>query len=262
MMSSYIVCETYKTWFVHGEAHQVTACVDEISSWLDPIPLSDNFEDDLTDGWSVHGLNQALNPKFDVVSYGGPAPYPEGTKRGRLYMQDTSGDKQVIYEWDGAGNRPIIANYDYDRYYSYYTMRSNSYTYAYHDFYPVLQDSNNYIKVRLYYKYLQVYRMYQGVQTKLYEEDVYSHTGWWCSDWQQVEINIFTYYQYSSWYLGMYVSRKADGDQYTSPLITLGGPYSYGTTYMNGPIAIGFRGGWSSGNYGYAYWDCIEFHNL
>ncbi|MFW9853893.1 MAG: hypothetical protein ACFFFG_02490 [Candidatus Thorarchaeota archaeon] len=177
-------------------------------------------------------------------------------------MQDTSGDKQVLYYWNAIGNQPVKSDNGYGRYYSYYTRRSNSYTYAYHDFYPVLQDSNNYIQVRLYYKYLQVYRRYQGTTTKLYEENVYSHTGWWCYDWQQVEIEIFTYIYYYSWYLGMYVSRKAEYSQYTSPLITLGGPFAYGYSYMSGPIAIGFRGGWSSGNYGYAYWDNIKVSQI
>jgi hypothetical protein len=219
----------------------------------------DDYEDSNTDEWSVHPLTEASSPYFDVGTYTGYSPYPPGTKRGRMYMLDSSGNKQVIYKWGGVGNQPIKVDSDYDRHYSYYTARSNGYTYAYHDFYPVLQNSDNYIKVRLYYKYLQVYRMYEGTLTKLYEENVKDHTGPWCYDWQQVEIAIFTY---STYYLGMYVSRKADGSQYTSTLITLGGPFSIGETYMNGKIALGYRGGWLEGNYGYAYWDCIKVSQI
>jgi hypothetical protein len=56
----------------------------------------------------------------------------------------------------------------------------------------------------------------------------------------------------------MEVARKAESSTYTSPLIWLAGPYDWGATYMQGPVALGCRGGWSSGNYGYSYWDLVK----
>jgi hypothetical protein len=218
----------------------------------------DDFEDGNTNSWSEHYMTEASYPNFDVTTHYGPSPYPSGVKRGILYMQDTTGDKAVIYKWETLGNQLLKVDSTYDKYYSYYTKRSNGYMWAYHDFYPVLQDSNNFIRVRFIDKYLRVYKMYQGTLTQLYEENVYSHTGHWGYDWQQVEIHIYTVWYYYTYFLGMVVKRKAEGSTYTSPPIWFAGPYSWGTTYMQGPIAIGFRGGWSSGNYGYAYWDLIR----
>jgi hypothetical protein len=100
--------------------------------------------------------------------------------------------------------------------------------------------------------------MYQGSSTKLYEEDVYSHTGWWCYDWQQVEINFLTVVGQGGYYIYLQIARRADGQTYTSGLITLAGPLAYNTIYMQGPVILGFRGGWASGNYGYALWDEIR----
>ncbi len=54
------------------------------------------------------------------------------------------------------------------------------------------------------------------------------------------------------------LSRRADGQTYTSGLISLAGPLSYNTIYMQGPTILAFRGGWASGNYGYALWDEIR----
>ncbi|MHA2076472.1 MAG: hypothetical protein ACXAB0_06645 [Candidatus Thorarchaeota archaeon] len=45
---------------------------------------------------------------------------------------------------------------------------------------------------------------------------------------------------------------RAEGQTYTSGLITLAGPLSYDTIYMQGSVICAFRGGWASGNYGYA----------
>ncbi|MHA1957767.1 MAG: S8 family peptidase [Candidatus Thorarchaeota archaeon] len=208
----------------------------------------DDFQDYDTNSWSCHSITTAYGPRFDPYLY-----------QGKMYMTDSSGDKVVAYEWAGIGDQQLRVNPDYDKYFSYYTKRSNGYTYAYHDFYPVYQDSNNYVKVRFYYRYLQVYRMYQGSLTKLYEEDVYSHTGWWCYDWQQVEIRIYdVYYPGLGHYLKLKIARRADGQTYTSGIITLAGPLAYNTIYMQGPTILAFRGGWASGNYGYALWDEIR----
>ena len=207
----------------------------------------DDFQDYDTNSWSCHSITTASGPRFDPYLY-----------QGKMYMTDSSGDKVVAYEWAGIGDQQLRVNSDYDKFFSYYTKRSNGYTLAYHDFYPVYQDSNNYVKVRFYYKYLQVYRMYQGSLTKLYEEDVYSHTGWWCYDWQQVEISFLTVSTPGGYYLYLQIARRADGQTYTSGAITLAGPLAYNTIYMQGPTILAFRGGWASGNYGYALWDEIR----
>jgi hypothetical protein len=207
----------------------------------------DDFQDYDTNSWSSHPITTASGPRFDPYLY-----------QGQMYMTDSSGDKVVAYQWTGIGNQQLRTNSDYDKFFSYYTKRSNGYTYAYHDFYPVYENSDNYVKVRFYYKYLQVYRMYQGSSTKLYEEDVYSHTGWWCYDWQQVEINFLTVVGQGGYYIYLQIARRADGQTYTSGLITLAGPLAYNTIYMQGPVILGFRGGWASGNYGYALWDEIR----
>ncbi len=50
MMSSYIVSETYNFYFIHGEAHRASACVNDISPWLEPnIPLIVDYTYDSTD---------------------------------------------------------------------------------------------------------------------------------------------------------------------------------------------------------------------
>ncbi len=54
------------------------------------------------------------------------------------------------------------------------------------------------------------------------------------------------------------LSRRADGQTYTSGAITLAGPLAYNTIYMQGFTILAFRGGWASGNYGYALWDEIR----
>lgn len=207
----------------------------------------DDFQDYDTNSWSCHPITTAYGPRFDPYLY-----------QGKMYMTDSSGDKVVAYQWARIGDQQLRVNPDYDKYFSYYTKRSNGYALAYHDFYPVYQDSDNYVKVRFYGKYLQVYRMYQGSSTKLYEEDVYSHTGWWCYEWQQVEIHIYYVYSPSGYYLKLRIARRADGQTYTSAVITLAGPIAYNTLYMQGPVICAFRGGWASGNYGYALWDEIR----
>ena len=225
-----------------------------------------DFENGNTYAWAVYWpMTQASHPRFDVVTYVGPSPYPSGTKRGRLYMQDSSGDKAVIYKWLAVEDNLLRTSHAPNhKYYSYYTERSNDYMLAYHDFYPVLQDSNNYIRVRFYGKYFSVYRMRNGALSKLYEENVYDHTGWWGYDWQQVEVDIWNTYNsyYRDFSIRMKVARKAEGQVYTSGVITLYGHLPENYLFMEGPIAIGFRGGWSSGNYGYAYWDIIRVGNL
>ena len=54
------------------------------------------------------------------------------------------------------------------------------------------------------------------------------------------------------------LSRRADGQTYTSGLISLAGPLSYNTIYIQGPVICAFRGGWATGNYGYALLDDIR----
>jgi hypothetical protein len=207
----------------------------------------DDFQDYDTNSWSCHSITTASGPHFDPYLY-----------QGKMYMTDSSGDKVVAYEWVGIGDQKLRVNPDYDKYFSYYTKRSNGYALAYHDFYPVYQNSDNYVKVQFYGKYLRVFRMYQGSSTKLYEENVYTHTGWWCYDWQQVEIRIYYVYSPSGYYLKLRIARRADGQTYTSAVITLAGPIAYNTLYMHGPVICAFRGGWASGNYGYALWDEIR----
>ncbi|NHI90423.1 MAG: hypothetical protein EAX87_12955 [Candidatus Thorarchaeota archaeon] len=207
----------------------------------------DDFQDYDTNSWGCHPITTANGPRFDPYLY-----------QGKMYMTDSSGDKVVAYQWTGLGIQKLRVNPDYDKYFSFYTKRSNGYALAYHDFYPVYQAPNNYVKVRFYGKYLQVYRMYQGSSTKLYEEDVFSHTGWWCYDWQQVEIHIYYEHSPSGYYLKLRIARRADGQTYTSAVITLAGPIAYNTLYMQGPVVCAFRGGWASGNYGYALWDEIR----
>jgi hypothetical protein len=116
----------------------------------------DDFEDSNTNSWSCHSyITSAFEPNF--------VTYYDSVKDdyyGKMYMDDDKGDRVVAYKWTGIGQQEIRRNSDYDKYFSYTTKRGNSFTYAYHDFYPVYQNTGNYIKVRFYYKYLQVYRMY------------------------------------------------------------------------------------------------------
>jgi hypothetical protein len=207
----------------------------------------DDFQDSNTNCWPCYSyITSANEPHFDTYNSQGI--------RGRMYMSDDEGDRVVAYEWTGIGDQQLRRNSDYNKYFFYKTTRPNAYTYAYHDFYPVYQNSDNYIKVRFYYKYLRVYRMYQGSSTKLYEEDVYSHTGWWVYHWQQVEIRIYT----SGSYLKLKIARRANGQTYTSGAITIAGPLDYNTLYMTGPTILAVRGGWATGWYGYGYWDDIR----
>lgn len=215
----------------------------------------DDFQDANTNRWSSHSMTTASNPVFDTTYYG-------GSLRGRMYMQDSSGDKPVVYTWDGVGTQVLSTDSDYDKYFSYKTKRSNGYTLAYHDFYPVLADSNNFVRVRFYRYYMQVHTMVYGQLTLIYEENVNSHTGWWCYDDQEVEMKIFGVKvdSYTS-YIGMEIARRADGSTHTSGILHLadyGDDYPYYWTFMQGPVALGFRAGWSSGNYGKAYWDNIR----
>ena len=96
--------------------------------------------------------------------------------------------------------------------------------------------------------------MYQGSSTKIYEEDVYSHTGWWVYDEQEVEIRIYS----SGSYLKLKIARRANDQTYTSGTITLAGPLAYNTLYMTGPTILAVRGGWATGWYGIGYWDNIR----
>ena len=105
-MSSYIVTEEQHHYYIHGQAHTHPTLADKVANWLEPIPPNpDDFEDGNTIGWSEHWMTEALYPIFDVATYTGPSPYPSGTKRGRLYMQDSTGDKAVIYKWDSQGDQ-------------------------------------------------------------------------------------------------------------------------------------------------------------
>jgi len=215
----------------------------------------DDFQDANTNRWSSHSMTTASNPVFNTLYYG-------GSLRGRMYMLDGSGDKPVVYKWDGLGTQVLSTNSDYDKYFSYTTTRSNGYTLAYHDFYPVLADSNNFVRVRFYRYYMQVHTMVHGELTLIYEENVYNHTGWWCYDWQEVEIRIFgVKVDSDTSYIGMEIARRADGSTYTSGSLQLAvytDDHPYYWTFMQGPVALGFRAGWSNGNYGYAYWDNIR----
>lgn len=100
--------------------------------------------------------------------------------------------------------------------------------------------------------------MYDGSSTMIYEEDVYSHTGWWVYDWQHVELHIYTVSYSGGTYLKLKIARQVDDETYTSGTITLGGLFASNTLYMTGPTIIAVRSGWSSGNYGYGYWDDIR----
>jgi len=212
----------------------------------------EDFEDLSCDEWELNPVTQANYPNFDIIY--------TGSNRGRLYMDDASGNYNIVYNWLSSDSKIKTSQSDYHRFFSFYTLRSNGYTYAYHDFYPIYQDSNNYLKIRFYYKYFYIKYCKNGNEVEILKEDVYSQTGWWCYDWQRVEIHLWNEYTPPFHYkIKIQAAREADGSSYQYAVKTLESSYSNNYLYMIGPTAIGFRGGWSSGNYGYAYWDNIQY---
>ncbi len=220
--------------------------------------LEDDFEDGKMTFWSNYN-SEASNPKFEVHS---SAAY-FGEYGGRMYMTDSAGNFRVSYQWSKIGDQRIGTEMGTTgKYYSFWTKRSNGYNYAWHDFYPVCQDINSqYLKVRLYNQYLRVYRCYQGTLTTVAEYNIYSQDGeYWAGYWHHVEIHLWAEGIGSDYYLYLQVARRSMRNPTTKYIyspITLHGPISLNTLY-SGPLVVAFRGGWTAGNYGYAYWDNIR----